>query len=641
MENKFLESTRRLWETIGNETNRRANTARRVSDAGLALIDVIEDVRSEALLIVDLGVLPNEDIFHTLRERNQYKFTINNENGYLIVTNQEDGSISQFRHIGNGVSIRVGNPHQHAGVIWGAWVNLDGSSVINNDRYGRGIQFQSESASTPMNAVSYVRTGGHLDAGIRDWSEVFTHKITKYQRFQDGGMVTEINIESVSENYGILIAFFRNGVWSKWTKIEDSPIDLGSNPNLNNLEDGKIYRYTQGQGFIVPPQTQLNLVLFTNNTQTQLAQQPIRISNSNSDLAAFLMVTEISGSLGIHPDNLQFTSSDATICEVLPSRGVLGRGNGLALITANVISGHFAGRSGQIIIRVGNASENELETFNLFQNSETKDGVATTTQTRIGVKTESRSRTGNQNWSDWRLVGGNNISLADELLKFKAYPVSSQNKSQLLDSVYIENNSEHITAENGYSLVWQVLNEKKQTHSRNWLQPFVRHWYGTNARNFWCSITGDRANHLEWDEAQVEVVRGQTGTDQYAALLPMKDDISTGLKQNIIRRNGIRLSILPSSYKRNKGVLVLKGLGRKYCVRNRKFDFANWTGVQFSIKIPVRLALVASRKEQGTDGTILRNIRTVKVVWQGVATISRNRGNNERTILRIAPCAEY
>ena len=47
MENKFLEIARRLWKVVGNETNRRANTARRVGDAGLALIDAIEDVRSE------------------------------------------------------------------------------------------------------------------------------------------------------------------------------------------------------------------------------------------------------------------------------------------------------------------------------------------------------------------------------------------------------------------------------------------------------------------------------------------------------------------------------------------------------------------------------------------------------------------
>jgi len=47
MATNLTENTRKQWEIIGNETNKRANTARRVGDAGSALVDLIEDVRSE------------------------------------------------------------------------------------------------------------------------------------------------------------------------------------------------------------------------------------------------------------------------------------------------------------------------------------------------------------------------------------------------------------------------------------------------------------------------------------------------------------------------------------------------------------------------------------------------------------------
>jgi len=289
-----------------------------------------------------------------------------------------------------------------------------------------------------MNAVSYVRTGGHSDADIRDWSEVFTHKISKYQRFQDGAMATEINIESVSENYGVLIAFFRNGVWSNWQSVG------------------------------------------------------------------------------------------------------------------------------------GEASQPEPT-----------------------------------------------ISLADELLKFKGQVVRPKHRPRA-NAVCIQNDSSVITAENGYSVVFQCLNTK---FNASQISPFGHlRWQGVDPRNHWASITGDNGI--------------QTGTTKNASLQPIKDDLRTGIRFDVISDTpmGQRGRTVREIAVGGNVYAEIRGLGRPYIFKWKKNPNNHGRNFPHSIKIPIRLALVHSKKERGREGTILRDIKLMKVLWVGSVVV--NLANNSLSIAK-------
>jgi hypothetical protein len=218
-------------------------------------------------------------------------------------------------------------------------------------------------------------------------------------------------------------------------------------------------------------------------------------------------------------------------------------------------------------------------------------------------------------------------SISDELLKFTAYPTFNDPANTGGDilrndikHIYINNQSNVITAGNGYSLAWQVLNTKKY-RSGTKLDPEtgsieqVRHT-GGDKKNFWTSITGD-------------LPKGNTGTDKYALLRPLKDDISTGLYTDVIRSNDLSgninriVQVVSKSSHGIRSRASIRGLGRPY---DFVFNHPDGEPNIKKVDIQIRLALIASSKQQGSEGIILRNIRTVKVVWQGLARIATTYG---------------
>jgi len=184
---------------------------------------------------------------------------------------------------------------------------------------------------------------------------------------------------------GITLADDGEVAGNKAVRANDTRIstNLGMNPDIDNLEDGRMYTYTEANNDI-PDQEDLQLTLYTNVSQNVPITEPIRLSNSNWDLAAFLQVIVKADGENIAA-NLEFSSSNTNVVDVLPSRGVLGKGKGAAVVTVEVMGGPYDGLKGQTVIQVVEPSFINSENFTMFQSTKYENGTKTaTTQYRYG-----------------------------------------------------------------------------------------------------------------------------------------------------------------------------------------------------------------------------------------------------------------
>ena len=223
-------------------------------------------------------------------------------------------------------------------------------------------------------------------------------------------------------------------------------------------------------------------------------------------------------------------------------------------------------------------------------------------------------------WTPWTP-----FDIDQEVLMIRAFPENSGGGANHFGSVVIINDSDYITAENGYSLCWMVMNHKANLGT--FMSPSVH----PPSFLFKTRPQSRISNKTKWVIILGNGHRDPERVDGYTHLPPLRN-LNSGRYPTGRRAHRHRFNVsyqISARVNRSWYFTTFKGFGRPMTFRRPvKITSIGRIGNRLrltfnpSYKFPARLVLVHTRHVRNMNGFVNIERAPIKVLWDGFVNVS-------------------